>query len=43
VRMLRHEGVLGCDSQWESDVNKWIMSLVLFLGLYGLHGMEFKC
>jgi len=41
VRMLRHEGVQGCDSWLESDVNKWVMWLVLFLGLYGLHGMKF--
>jgi len=31
--MLRHEGVKGCDSQWERDVNKWVMWLVVFLGM----------
>jgi len=40
--MLRHEGVQGCDSRWESDLSKWVLWLVVFLGLYGLHGMEFK-
>ena len=27
---MRHEGVQGCDSQWESDVNKEVMWLVIF-------------
>jgi len=38
VRMLRHGGLQGCDSRWESDVNKWVMRLVVFLGFHGLHG-----
>jgi len=33
--MFRHEGVQGCDSQWESDVNKWVLWLVVFLVFMG--------